>query len=97
MFERLKNFLRRIQNSDEATKKKWLIGASAVSMILVVGLWLIYIQSTIKVITNQTEEESVIGFWQVLKNGLRVIFHSIKDNIKTIISEINKSRTIVVE
>ena len=98
MFKKLKVFLQKIQNSDEATKKRWLIGATAISMILVIGLWLVYIQSTVKSIGNNIEDqESTVGFWQIFKNGLVVVFNSVKENIKIIISEITKSRTITVE
>jgi len=98
MFKKLKIFLQKIQNSDEATKKRWLIGATAISMILVIGLWLVYIQSTVKSIGNNIEkQESTVGFWQIFKNGLVVVFNSVKENIKIIISEITKSRTITVE
>lgn len=98
MFKKLKVFLQKIQNSDEATKKRWLIGATAISMILVIGLWLVYIQSTVKSIGNNIEDqESTVGFWQIFKNGSVVVFNSIKENIKIIISEITKSRTITVE
>jgi len=90
--------LQKIQNSDEATKKRWLIGAAAVSMILVISLWLVYIQSTVKSIgDNIKDQESTIGFWQIFKNGLVIAFDSIKENIKVIISEITKSRTITIE
>jgi uncharacterized Rmd1/YagE family protein len=98
MFRNLKTFLQKIQNSDEATKKRWLIGATAISMILVIGLWLVYIQSTVKSIGNNIgDQESTVGFWQIFKNGLVVIFNSVKENIKIIISEITKSRTITIE
>lgn len=98
MFKKLKVFLQKIQNSDEATKKRWLIGATAISMILVIGLWLVYIQSTVESIGNNIEDqESTIGFWQIFKNGLVVFFNSVKENIKIIISEVTKSRTITVE
>lgn len=98
MFEKLKAFLKKIQNSDENTRKRWLIGTTAISMVLVISLWLVYIQSTVKFISNNIEDqESTIGFWQIFKNGLVVILNSVKENIKIIISEITKSRTITVE
>lgn len=98
MFKKLKISLEKIQNSDENVKKRWLIGATAVSMVLVISLWLIYVQSTIKSISNDIEnQESTIGFWQIFKNGFVVIFNSVKENIKIMISEITKSRTITVE
>jgi hypothetical protein len=102
MFKRLKTLLRRIQNSDEAIKKRWLVGATAISMILIIGLWLGYVNSTIKSAGDDDQNrESSIGFWQVFRNGLSVIYksiyESIKESVKSIILEITKSRTIIIE
>lgn len=98
MWRKFKKLLENIQNSDEASKKRWLIGATAVSTILVIGLWFIYIKSTFESggesIKNQ---ESAIGFWQIFKNGLTIVIQSIKEGTKSIISEITKGRTITIE
>ena len=37
----MKNFIIKIQNSDEATKKRWLIILSSASMVIVISLWVI--------------------------------------------------------
>jgi hypothetical protein len=98
MFEKIKIFLNKIQNSNEAVKKRWLIGATAVSMILVVSFWLIYMQSTIQFSNNNIEkQESGVGFWQIFKNGLAIFSNSIKENIKMLFNEITQSRTITIE
>jgi len=102
MFKKIKVFLEKIQNSDEKTKKRWLIGASAVSMILVVGLWFIYINSTVKSLgENINNQKPTFGFWQIFKNGLVIVFNSIKgkveNGINVIVSEITRSRTITIE
>lgn len=34
-------FITKLQNSDDATKKKWLIILSSISMVVVVGFWLL--------------------------------------------------------
>ncbi|MEK7548947.1 MAG: hypothetical protein AAB496_00420 [Patescibacteria group bacterium] len=39
----MKKWIENIQNSDEATKKKWLMGLSVISMTIIIGLWLIYL------------------------------------------------------
>ncbi len=39
----MKKWIENIQNSDEATKKKWLMGLSVISMAIIIGLWLIYL------------------------------------------------------
>ena len=39
----MKKWIENIQNSNEATKKKWLMGLSVISMAIIIGLWLIYL------------------------------------------------------
>ncbi len=101
MWQKLKKQLEKIQNSGEATKKRWFIGATAVAMILVVGLWLIYINSTVNSLGNNSQNQEPQGstteFWPILKTGLMVVGQSIKEGVKNIISEITRGRTITIE
>ncbi len=98
MWRFLKKYLEKIQNSDEATKKRWLVAATAVSMIIVIGFWFVYINYTTKpAVENTAVQTPNIGFWQIFKNGLAVIYQSLKEKVQIIFSEITKSRTINVE
>ncbi len=98
MFKKIKKLLEDIQNSDETTKKRWLIGASVVSMFLVIGLWLVYIKSTLEFSGKSVEnQESNVGFWQIFKNGLTIAIQSIKEGVKGIVSEITKGKIIIIE
>ncbi len=98
MFKGLSAFLEKIQNSDEKIKKRWLVGASAVSIIIVVSLWLIYINFTTKPVGKNVEiNDSTIGFWQIFKNGLTIVFQSLKEKVRDILLEITKSRTVIIE
>jgi len=98
MFKALKQHLQRIQNSDETTKKRWLIGASAISMILVISLWLVYMKFSFESLANTNQNnESSIGFWQIFKTGLKVTSASIWHEIKNFISKIIGERTITIE
>lgn len=98
MIEKLKKLLEKIRNSDEATKKRWLMGTAAVSMAVVVALWLVYVNADMKLVPEIKDAgEPSTGFWQIFKNGLNVVFGSIKDGVTNLISEITKSRTITIE
>ncbi len=94
----IRELLKEIQNSDEATKKRWLIGVTAVSMVLIIGLWLVYIKFTVESFTSSAQgQESVVGFWQIFKNGLTVTGESIWDGIKIFVLKITGERTITIE
>lgn len=101
MFESLKNKLKRIQESDEATKKKWLVAMSAISMIIVIGLWLAYMNYSIKTVDKNLAEtkmeKSETDFWEVFKKGLSVIGNSAKDKIKNFGYRIMGGETIIIE
>ena len=74
MFKSLKNKLNQIQESDDATKKKWLVLMSVVSMVIIVAVWLFFLSSPIKQI--ETKEAGVAdetSFWQVFKTGLKSV------------------------
>ena len=47
MFEKLKNKLKQIQESDEQTKKRWLILMSIVSMAVIVAVWVFFLNCAI--------------------------------------------------
>ncbi len=97
MWRKLKKQLEKIQNSDETTKKRWLIGVTAFSMILIIAFWLVYINWIININITSENHESSIESWQIFKTGLFVAINSIKESIKDFISKISNERTIIIE
>ena len=93
----LKNKLKEIQNSSQKTKKKWLIITTALAMIIVVGLWLIYLNQIVRPSPGESLPDTSAGNWQIFKNGLKVAFESIRDGVSGFISKITSSRTITFE
>jgi len=96
---KIRELLEKIQNSDEKTKRRYLIIVSAVTMVLVIGLWLIYLKSTISDVGQETINQTTSNtqFWQVFKNGLSITASSIKENIQNIISQIFRGKTITIQ
>jgi len=45
---RVRRFIRSLQRANDAVKKRWLIGCSALAMALVLGLWMAYVNLTIR-------------------------------------------------
>ncbi len=86
----LKNQLEKIQNSDEQTKKKWLIIMSGISMLIIIIIWLFYMTSLVSN-TAQSEtqtDNSGTGFWQIFKTGLTVIGNNVEEKAGNVISKI---------
>ncbi len=42
-----RDLIRRLQRSDDKTKKRYVYGASAALMIVVIGIWLFYLNATL--------------------------------------------------
>lgn len=93
----LRNFIEKLQNSDESVKTRWLIGLSAVAMVIVVSLWLVYLNYSIKTADNSENQKSEIEFWGIFKTGLKVAGGLIKNNIKNIASKIAGKRIMIIE
>ena len=86
MFQKIKNWLAKIQNSSESIKRRYLIIFTAISMVLVVSLWLIYTNSMTQYANQQlANQNSEVKFWQIFKNGLKIVGGLIKENIQNII------------
>ncbi|MBI4086317.1 MAG: hypothetical protein HY433_03725 [Candidatus Liptonbacteria bacterium] len=79
------NFLKRLQESEENVKRRWLILGSAVMMILVVFIWLNYFNTLVQQASApaQTEQaERGLTFWQTFKSGLGIVFQTAGSKIK---------------
>lgn len=108
MWQKFHKFIEKIQNSDEAAKKRWLIGASVVSMVFIITLWLAYIGFIIKPMDFQKSPNSADEFWPIFKNGLLLtggelgrlitqLSNLAVVRVKNIISIIMNERTITFE
>lgn len=102
MWKSIKNFIIRLQSSDESVKKRWLIAVSVITMIFVIGCWLIYLNYTIEkigVVENEIADST--SFRQVFKTGLVITGQSIKNVTKNLISDImdkiKSKNTIIIE
>jgi len=82
MRQKIKNFIVKLQNSNEKTKKRWLIGLSAAAMFLIVMLWIVYLDFiSDRIGRPEQEAPSEISFWQVLKVGIERAVDSIKSSL----------------
>ncbi len=102
----MKEFLKRIQTGNEATKMRWLILFSGIAVVLVLFVWLKYFDSIIAGQTNnqeiagqQIERESGNGFafWQTFKAGFGVVFQTILDGFHSIFNVIREPKSYIVK
>jgi len=99
--QKIKNWVIKVQNSNESVKRKYLTIATVITMIVIIGLWLIYLKSTISSFNQAAQpassQTSETQFWQIFKNGLNIVSRSIKENIQNIASQIFKGNTIDIK
>lgn len=104
------NKIKKLQRADDATKKRWLFGATTISMIFVIALWIFYLNMTLPSINKETKnaevnEESLSG---IFKNGLGVIsgdfqgkFNELKfqfnHKLDSFKNEIQKNNELLIE
>ena len=96
----MSDFLHKLQTSEERIKLRWLIGTSAVVMIIVVFVWLNYFSTLVESGASGAEPgdgAQDIGFWQTFKGGLAFIGQSFGDEIKTLLGKIQSPSTYQVK
>lgn len=88
-------FIRKLQNSDEQTKKIWLVGLSAVSMAVVIFFWLIYFNRVVNnsAVSDNKPQKADTGFWRIMENGFSVVGGDIKTEFKNLIGKIINEKT----
>ncbi len=72
MLQKVKKFFLDLQQSDEATKKRWLVILTSGSMMVVVGLWSVYINLTIQNLGEKNQNQAP-AFLETFKNGMAVL------------------------
>lgn len=83
------DILEKIKNSGEKTKKKILIGATIVTMVIVLISWAAYMNAFVFKEASQNETEKIeISFWPAFKSGISGGLKNIKDSISGLISKI---------
>jgi hypothetical protein len=76
------HFIEKLQTSEEHIKLRWLIGSSAVAIVLVVMLWLTYFNTLVQTNPGQNDQPAQdIGFWPTFKGGLGVVYYGIGGKI----------------
>ncbi|GEM_PF-1884912 len=70
---KLKSFFADLQEKDEQTKKQWLTGLTAGSMLIILAMWALSLNSTLKTLSGPEPEKSETGFGATLSQGMKVI------------------------
>lgn len=87
----MRKFIAKLQNSNDTTKKIWLVVFSGISMMLVVSFWLVYLDKIVTQVSNpdgtpaiaqnSQEKSDVPGFFAIFGAGVKTIFDALKEKL----------------
>ena len=95
-------FLEKIRNSDDGTKKIWLILFTSVAMAVVIYVWVAYFNTLLVNINKPLEADEVaksdeFGFFDTIKSGAATVYEFLADTASGIFGEIKKSKEYIIE
>ena len=73
----MKDFLTKIQKSEEKVKKRYLFIFSALAMIVIIGLWIFYLKTIVN--AGPRDQAFLKNFFTTLGHWLKFIFLKIKE------------------
>lgn len=86
MIQRVRSFITKVQNAEEATRRMWMIVLSGVSMLIIIALWMAYASARITAVPQPTQprpvqlvQEDSHGITDVLAAGVHTIVGGIKN------------------
>ncbi|MDO8664021.1 MAG: hypothetical protein Q7K44_00495 [Candidatus Liptonbacteria bacterium] len=100
------DFIKKLRDGDETTKRRWLILFSGIAAVLVLFVWLKYFDS---IIAGQTNNQEMAGqqaeqgagqsfsFWQTFKAGLEAVFQGISDGFHSIFNAIREPKNYIIK
>ena len=78
MSRRMRQFFEDIRNSDEAIRKRWLIALSGASMVIVIALWVGYLNLVVQPSEDVAALHKEPGLAQTFGLGVKVTAGEIK-------------------
>lgn len=73
VIRKIRSFFADLQEKDEQSKKQWLIGLTSISMLIILALWIISLNSTLKTLTGPENEKIETGFSATLSQGMKIV------------------------
>ncbi len=84
------DLISRIQAADEATKKAWLIGATSLAMLIVISVWVVYINHSIVSIDQDQSgiaaQSDNTSFATTFSAGFTILKSQIGSNVSRMIA-----------
>lgn len=94
--------LQKIQNSDDGTKKKWLILISAMAITVVIFVWVAYFDTLLVSVDQYVSADKVaksgeFGFFDTIKSGAAAVYEFLADKVSGVFGEIKKPKEYIID
>lgn len=89
MFNKIKNFVSELQESDQETKKRWLVGSTLITGLVVISFWAVYVSFTVKGLRDAKAENSSASFSEVFFNGLKAVKDEAFEKLQELSGQMN--------
>lgn len=97
----MSNFLEKLQSSDERTKRRWLVGLTAVVMVGVIYVWLAYFNNLVAGFEEPSPElnqrEEGFTFLETLKKGAAVIYDAFSQRLQGLGAILEKPKEYIIQ
>jgi len=100
--------MRKIQRADTTIKRRWFLGSAAVSFVVVLAVWVVYVSSAIVPLSERTPEKNPSSFGSTFKTGIENLTRELGEkydglkknldkNLKIIEEKMTETNTITIE
>jgi hypothetical protein len=97
----IRDFLKKLQQSDDARKKRWMIASTGLTMVVVIYLWLGYFNNLIADSSMQSakieESESGFSFGQTMKMGVGSVLDVVQSGFNGVGAFFNQPKEYILE
>jgi hypothetical protein len=95
---RIEQFIKKLQESDEATKRRWLIASTVIVMVIVIFVWFKYFNAIIQFGGGSASaaEAPHASFWETMGRGVANVAGAIMNGIRRLGGILAAPRTYII-
>lgn len=91
------DLIKRLRQSDDTTKRRWLIILSVITMLLVLVVWTKYFAASLVRPDQRPAEDQGFSFWETMGTGLRVVGGRAADFLRGVGGWLSSSKSYIIQ